>query len=88
MTRSFFNIVYTLLRSIFEPCYIQNCVITNCVIEVVVYWNKTYNFHPNYHTIKQYRSCQIKASVLFVYFFYKGVCCGYPSELHPQVDAI
>ena len=40
----------------------------NRVIEVVVYWNETYHIHPNYRTIKQYRSCQIKASVLFVYF--------------------
>ena len=30
---SFFNIIYTFLGSIFEPCYIQNCVITNCVIK-------------------------------------------------------
>ena len=29
---SFFNIIYTFLGSIFEPCYIQNRVITNLVI--------------------------------------------------------
>ena len=33
MIWSFFNIIYTFLGSIFEPCYIQNCVITNCVIQ-------------------------------------------------------
>ena len=30
---SFFNIVYTFLGSVFEPCYIQNHVITNRVIQ-------------------------------------------------------
>ena len=30
---SFFNIIYTVLVSIFEPCYIQNSVITNRVIK-------------------------------------------------------
>ena len=30
---SFFNIIYTFLGSIFEPCYIQNRVITNRVIK-------------------------------------------------------
>ena len=30
---SFFNIIYTFLGSIFEPCYIQNCVIMNHVIK-------------------------------------------------------
>ena len=30
---SFFNIIYTFLGSIFEPCYIRNCVITNRVIK-------------------------------------------------------
>ena len=29
----FFNIIYTFLGSIFEPCYIQNRVITNHVIK-------------------------------------------------------
>ena len=29
----FFNIIYTFLGSIFEPCYIQNRVITNHIIK-------------------------------------------------------
>ena len=29
----FFYIIYTLLGSIFKPCYIQNCVLTNSVIK-------------------------------------------------------
>ena len=29
----FYNIIYTFLGSIFEPCYIQNCVIKNHVIK-------------------------------------------------------
>ena len=30
---SFFNIIYSFLGSIFEPCCIQNCVITNRVLK-------------------------------------------------------
>ena len=34
-----------------------------------------------------FNSLQITISVLFVYF-YKGICCGYPFELHRLVNAI
>ena len=54
----------------------------------------TYRIWPNYYTypykrtVKQIHSLKITASVLFCLLFYKGICCGYPFELHRLVDAI
>ena len=54
-----------------------------------------YQIRPNYrtytykHSVKQFRSLQITASqCTFCLFLYKRICCGYPFELHRQVDAI
>ena len=54
----------------------------------------TYHTQPHYHTysykrtVKQFRSLQITASILFVYFFITALCNGHPFELHRLVDAI
>ena len=45
-----------------------------------------YWVYPFKRIVKQFRS--LTASVLFVYFFYKGICCGYPFKLRRLVDAI
>ena len=42
--------------------------------------------HTLISAVKQFRSLQITASVFCL--LHKGVCCGYPFELHQLVDAI
>ena len=48
-----------------------------------------YRTYPYKRTVKKFRSLQITASVIFLYFFLKAcICCGYSFELHQLVDAI
>ena len=53
-----------------------------------------YRIRPNYRTypykrtVERFRSLQITASVLFVYFFITSYVVGTHFELHRQVDAI
>ena len=62
----------------------------------LIYSNPSSNYRiwPNYRTypykrtVKKFRSLQITTSVLFSLLLYRGICCGYPFELHRQVDAI
>ena len=59
-----------------------------CVMLILVYCIRSnYRTYPYKRTVKQFRTLRITASVLFGYFFI-GICCGYPFELHPLVDAI
>ena len=46
-----------------------------------------YHTYPYKRTLMKFRSL-ITASVLFIYFFYKGICCGFSFELHRLVNAI
>ena len=41
-----------------------------------------YRTFPYKRTVKQMHSRKITASVLFCLLLYKGLCCGYPFELH------
>ena len=64
---------------------------TECVLCM---YNMHYRIRPYYRTypykctVKKFRSLQITTSVVFSLLLYKGICCGYSSELHRQVNAI
>ena len=43
---------------------------------------------PRIHYKKDQKKTFDDDYVMFSYFLYKGICCGYSFELHRQVDAI
>ena len=47
-----------------------------------------YRTYPYKCIVKQFRSLQITASVLFCLLLYKGICYGHSFELHQLVNAI
>ena len=56
-------------------------------------YRRIYRIRPNFRTypykrtVDKFSSLRVTASV-FCLLLYKGICCGYPFELHRLVDAI
>ena len=76
----------TKLVTSFSGNYINIMVLVDDILKYRIQSN--YHTYPYKRTVKQFRSRQITASVLFVYFFIKAYVVGYSFELHRLVDAI